>query len=75
MGAFLQLLRKRTDSVIAPTLAHAVLDSSTSVILVMFLSDKAIAENAFLLGICGLVIPSIIVGAVSWYLLLRESGK
>ena len=75
MGAFLQLLRTRTDSVIAPTLAHAVLDSSTSVILVMFLSDKAIAENAFLLGICGLVIPSIIVGAVSWYLLLRESGK
>ncbi|MBQ8912496.1 MAG: hypothetical protein IJ054_00430 [Lachnospiraceae bacterium] len=51
------------------------MDSSTSVILVMFLSDKAIAENAFLLGICGLVIPSIIVGAVSWYLLLRESGK
>ena len=75
MGAFLQLLRKRTNSVIAPTLAHAVLDSSTSVILVMFLSEKAISENAFLLGICGLVIPSIIVGAVSWYLLLRESGK
>ena len=75
MGAFLQLLRKRTDSVIAPTLAHAVIDSCIPAIVSMFLSGNESGNIQFTFGIYGLLVPAIVVGIPSWYLLLRESRK
>ena len=75
MGAFLQLLRKKTDSVIAPTLAHAVIDSCIPAIVSMFLSENESGDIQFTFGIYGLLVPAIVVGIPSWYLLLRESGK
>lgn len=75
MGAFLQLLRKKTDSVIAPTLAHAVIDSCIPVITSMFLSGNESGNIQFTFGIYGLLVPAIVAGIPSWYLLLRESGK
>lgn len=75
MGAFLQLLRKKTDSVIAPTLAHAVIDSCIPAIVSMFLSGNESGNIQFTFGIYGLLVPAIVVGIPSWYLLLRESGK
>lgn len=75
MGAFLQLLRKKTDSVIAPTLAHAVIDSCIPAIVSMFLSGNESGNIQFTFGIYGLLVPAIVVGIPSWYLLLRESRK
>ena len=75
MGAFLQLLRKKTDSVIAPTLAHAVIDSCIPAIVSMFLSGNESGNMQFTFGIYGLLVPAIVAGIPSWYLLLRESGK
>ncbi len=75
MGAFLQLLRKKTDSVIAPTLAHAVIDSCIPAIVSMFLSGNESGNIQFTFGIYGLLVPAIVVGIPSWYSLLRESGK
>ena len=75
MGAFLQLLRKKTDSVIAPTLAHAVIDSCIPVITSMFLSGNESGNIQFTFGIYGLLVPAIVAGIPSWYLLLRESRK
>ena len=75
MGAFLQLLRKKTDSVIAPTLAHAVIDSCIPAIVSMFLSGNESGNIQFTFGIYGLLVPAIVAGIPSWYLLLRESGK
>ena len=75
MGAFLQLLRKKTDSVIAPTLAHAVIDSCIPAIVSMFLSGNESGNIQFTFGIYGLLVPAIVAGIPSWYLLLRESRK
>ena len=72
---FLQLLRKKTDSVIAPTLAHAVIDSCIPAIVSMFLSGNESGNIQFTFGIYGLLVPAIVVGIPSWYSLLRESGK
>lgn len=75
MGAFLQLLRKKTDSVIAPTLAHSVIDSCIPAIVSIFLSGNESGDIQFTFGIYGLLVPAIVAGIPSWYLLLRESGK
>ena len=68
-GATLQLLRKMSDSVIAPIIAHALIDSVCNTLATMFLSEELIldttGENKFIIGVC-CTVSALIVGIPSW---------
>ena len=64
-GAMLQMLRKMTDSVIAPLIAHAVIDTICNSISVMFLSEEIVEGKNFQMGLC-MVASSIIIGIPCW---------
>ena len=61
----LQMLRKMTDSVIAPLIAHAVIDTICNSIAVMFLSEEIVEGKNFQMGLC-MVASSIIIGIPCW---------
>ena len=64
-GAMLQMLRKMTDSVVAPIIAHAVTDTICNSIAVMFLSKEIVEGKNFQMGLC-MVASSIIIGIPCW---------
>ena len=49
-GAMLQMLRKLTDSVVAPIIAHAIIDTVCNVVATMFLSEEIVAGKQFRIG-------------------------
>ena len=71
-GAMLQMLRKMTDSVIAPIIAHAVIDTICNPIATMFLSPKLAEGKNFQMGIC-MIISSVIIGLPCWIYMARQS--
>ena len=66
------MLRKMTDSVIAPIIAHAVIDTICNPIATMFLSPKLAEGKNFQMGIC-MIISSVLVGLPCWIYMARQS--
>ena len=73
-GAMLQMLRKMTDSVIAPIIAHAVIDTICNPIATLFLSQKLAEGKSFRMGIC-MLISSVIIGLPCWIYMAVTYGK
>jgi len=73
-GAMLQMLRKMTDSVIAPIIAHSVIDTICNPIATMFLSQKIAEGKNFQMGIC-MLISSVIIGLPCWIYMAVTYGK
>ncbi len=70
-GAMLQMLRKMTDSVVAPIIAHAVIDTICNPLATMFLSNKIAEGKTFQMGCC-LVISSLIIGIPCWVVMNKK---
>ena len=66
------MLRKMTDSVIAPIIAHAVIDTICNPIATMFLSQKLAEGKNFQMGIC-MIISSVIIGLPCWIYMAHQS--
>ena len=72
MGAALQLVRKMSGSVIPACIFHGVVDSVYSGLLSLFLDAELVQGHQFIIGICGLLVPSVIIGIPCWILLTRN---
>ena len=65
IGAMLQMLRKMADSVVAPIIAHALIDTVCNVIATMFLSEKIVDSVQFKIGGC-MMVSSVLIGIPCW---------
>ncbi len=72
-GAMLQMLRKMTDSVVAPIIAHAVIDTVCNPIAGMFLSAELVEGKTFQMGCC-MVVSSLIIGVPCWVIMNKQYG-
>ena len=76
-GATLQLLRKMSNSVIAPIIAHAIIDSVGNSLVTMFLSEEIVQDtagsNKFIIGVC-CTVSALIVGIPCWIALNKKYG-
>ena len=72
LGAIMQLLRKMTDSVIAPIIAHAVIDTVCNVLFSIFLSNELVEGKSFIMGCCMLV-PALLIGTACWIYMTRKN--
>ena len=72
-GAMMQLLRKMSDSVIAPLIAHAVIDTVCNALISMFLNEELVAGKQFAIGCC-LVAASLITGIPCWIAMVKTTG-
>ena len=70
----LQMLRKMTDSVIAPIIAHAVIDTICNPLTSIFLSGEIVEGKNFQMGLC-LIASSLILGIPCWIYMARHSAK
>ncbi len=70
-GAMLQMLRKMTDSVIAPIIAHAVIDTICNPLASVFLAQEHVLGNQFRIGLC-MIISSVIIGLPCWIYMARR---
>ena len=70
-GAVLQLLKKLTDSVVAPIIAHAIIDTVCNALALMFISGEMAKDNQFAIGCC-LLVSSMIVGIPCYLYMLRN---
>ena len=75
MGAALQLVRKMSGSVIPACIFHGVVDSVYGGLLSLFLDAELVRGHQFIIGICGLLVPAVIVGIPCWILLARRGKK
>lgn len=79
MGAFLTLLTRRTKSVWPASVAHGMNNGATVLLLILFMSPDASAagtENADrIISMTVYLIPTIIIGIVSFILLCRDWKK
>ena len=75
MGAALQLVKKMSGSVIPACIFHGVVDSVYSGLLSLFLDAELVRGHRFIIGICGLLVPSVIIGIPCWILLARRGKK
>ncbi len=73
-GAMLQMLRKMTDSVIAPIIAHAVIDTICNPIATMFLLEKIAEGKNFQMGIC-MLMSSVLIGLPCWIYMAHQSKE
>ncbi len=75
IGAMMQLLRKMSDSVIAPLISHAVIDTVCNALISMFLSEELVAGKQFAVGCC-LIAASLLTGIPCWIALasLKNHG-
>ena len=71
-GAVLELLRELTDSVVAPIIAHAIIDTVCNVLALMFVSGEMAKDNSFVIGCC-LVVSSLIVGIPCYVVIYKNS--
>ena len=72
-GVVLQLLRKMTDSVVAPIIAHAVIDTVCNPLSVIFLSNELMEGKSFQTGCC-MVASSLIIGIPCWVIINKIYG-
>ena len=72
-GVVLQLLRKMTDSVVAPIIAHAVTDTICNPLAVIFLSNEFMEGKSFQTGCC-MVASSLIIGIPCWVIINKIYG-
>ncbi|MBR6222774.1 MAG: hypothetical protein IKQ71_05010 [Lachnospiraceae bacterium] len=70
-GAMLQMLRKMTDSVVAPIIAHAVIDTICNPLAIIFLSEEYVEGKTFQMGCC-MVVSSLIIGIPCWVYMIRH---
>lgn len=70
-GAVMQMLRKMTDSVVAPTIAHAIIDTVCNVLAIIFLSEELVAGKQFRMGCC-LLVSALIMGIPCWIYMARK---
>ena len=70
-GAMLQMLRKMTDSVVAPIIAHAVIDTICNPLATMFLSTENAEGKMFQMGCC-MVMSSLVIGIPCWVYVVRH---
>ena len=75
MGAALQLVRKMSGSVIPACIFHGVVDSVYGGLLSLFLDAELVRGHQFIIGICGLLVPAVIIGLPCWILLARRGKK
>ena len=73
-GAMMQMLRKMTDSVIAPIIAHAVIDTICNPLASIFLSEEIVDGKKFQMGLC-MIASSLILGIPCWIYMARHSAK
>ncbi len=73
-GAMMQLLRKMSDSVIAPLIAHAVIDTVCNSLISMFLNEELLEGKQFAMGCC-LVAAALVVGIPCWVAMARLNKK
>ena len=73
IGAPLWLVRKMSGSVIPACIFHGIIDSVCNGFLVLFLSERVVVEKMFQVGICGFVLPSVIIGIPCWIYLVRRT--
>ena len=73
-GAMMQLLRKMSDSVIAPIVAHAVVDTVGNTLISMFLSEELVEGRQFTVGIC-ITVAAVIMGIPCWIYMNRRYGR
>lgn len=75
-GAFLQLIRKMSGSVIAPIIAHGLIDSVSNSLSTMFLSEDMLLDmndgKKFIVGIC-ITVSAMIVGLPCWVVLNKKT--
>ena len=74
IGAMMQMLRKMTDSVVAPIIAHALIDTICNPIASMFLGQKHVDGNQFRIGLC-MIATSCIIGLPCWIYMARRYKK
>ena len=73
-GAMMQMLRKMTDSVIAPIIAHAVIDTICNPLTSIFLSEEIVDGKRFQMGLC-MIVSSLILGIPCWIYMARHSAR
>lgn len=73
-GAMLQMLRKMTDSVIAPIIAHAVIDTICNPLSSIFLSGEIVEGKTFQMGLC-LIASSLILGIPCWIYMAKKGAR
>ena len=71
-GAMLQMLRKLTDSMVAPLIAHALIDSVCNAVITIFFAPTTQQENAFCVGVC-ITVAACVVGIPCWVYMIRGS--
>lgn len=73
-GAMMQMLRKMSGSVIAPIIAHALIDSVCLILISPFLTETLAAENRFTIGLC-MVVASLIWGIPCWVYMAKHNDS
>lgn len=73
LGAMLQLLRKLTDSVIAPIIAHALIDTVSNALASMFISQQIVEGKTFQIGLC-ILVSGAVLGLPCWIYMSRRYG-
>ena len=73
-GAMMQLLRKMSDSVIAPLIAHAIIDTVCNTLITMFLNEELAEGKQFAAGLC-ILAASALVGIPCWIALNQPGGR
>lgn len=73
MGAILQLLRKMSGSVIPACVFHGLFDSVCAGFVALFTSAEQMQSHLFTIGICSLLVPSVIAGIPCWIILVKKS--
>ena len=73
-GAMMQMLRKMTDSVIAPIIAHAVIDTICNPLASIFLSEEYVEGKKFQIGLC-MMASSLILGIPCWIYMAKKGAK
>ncbi|MCR4585301.1 MAG: CPBP family intramembrane metalloprotease [Lachnospiraceae bacterium] len=64
-GAVMQLLRKMSNSVIAPIIAHAIIDTVGNTLISMFLTQELADGRQFTVGVC-ITVAAVIIGIPCW---------
>ena len=74
IGAVMQLLRKMSNSVIAPIIAHAVIDTVCNTLISMFLTPELAEGKQFTIGIC-ITIAAVIIGIPCWIVMAKGNKR
>ena len=73
MFMLFQMFLKMTDSVIAPIIAHAVIDTICNPLASMFLSEEIVDGKMFQIGLC-MIASSLILGIPCWIYMAKHGA-